>query len=211
MRLRNKRTANHKLGIFTQVFDKRRDEPCPPLCWWQGCGNIQVNRPSRRNPYTGSYAGEQKERPSYRVYFPNNQITRNALQQTDLYIVSFQENTLHYGALFKCQGEAVEHGTNSCWLQVLCYKEACNDCLEKNVWCNVPDSCPNGVVVEYDNSQELCEFINCQTEGTTICLPSGHYEACEVTKPLICIQPIEGAVVTTSGEWILGEGVQVKL
>lgn len=207
--------GNHQFGIFSDLNFDDDDAPQNIACWWQGCGNIQPNLGSSGKHFTGEFAGEQKERNSYNVYIPNNWFTRNLLKQTGIYIVSLEPNQLYYSDIFKCQMEAIQATPDNCWLKFPCHRKVCTGgCKEKDMWCGAATSCPNGVVAEYDPIEcpDFCEWLNCQTPGTTVCLPSGEYEACEVTVPYLCIQAIDDdALIVISGDWVLAEGVKVLL
>ena len=207
----NRKTAhhNHRLGIFSQDCHPITQEVMPPRCYWQGCGNVQASNPRDTTYYTGDHAGRAKRESSYKVFLPNNQYVRNAVKQGGFYIVDLDERALEYGALYHCQGSVTEHGIGSCWLQVTCHIEACSNCTIPE-WCDAASTCPNGVVVEYDFSCPLCEFLNCQTEGTTVCLPTGTYpDDCDVSVVNLCIVPSTDAVVEITGQWTVAQGVKV--
>lgn len=203
--------GNHQLGMFSDVNFHDDDLDSDVRCWWQGCGNIQPNLGGNSKHFTGSFAGEQKERISYSVFIPNDSFTRNAIKQRGIYVVSLEPSSIYYSDIFACQADSVQATPDNCWLRILCHKEFCSGCKEKDMWCGAATSCPNGVVFDYDPVEcpDLCEWLNCQTPGTTVCLPSGEYDACEIKVPFLCIQAQEEAEIVINGDWVLAEGVKV--
>lgn len=197
-RLNFNRTNPHANTDLIMVQQDFTDPNCPPLCVWMGCGNVQVNPKKHTSPsdYT-KFDGSNTDRSAWTISVPSTPITRYYLNKGDIHVIVKSTCSIDYNHRFIMRSEPVENTVNGSWVHFQAVRDYCN-CESYINGCDYNPSCPNGISVEFDGVGSLEDFVNCQSLGTTICLPSGSYAGFDVTIDYVVIKPCDGATVSIS-------------